>query len=200
MKKHTIRIVGGAYRRTPLTVPDLAGLRPTPDRVRETLFNWLTHLWQGNYSDKRILDVFAGSGALGFEAASRGAGHVQMVEHHPAAVAQLRAVRNRLQADTVRIHAGDARTALSRLRSQPFDLVFLDPPFSQDALAEIWPLVQPLLAHDGLVYVETGEAPVLPAWLEPIRQSRAGQVHFGLARFDATQNTADNSNVHKEAP
>ena len=74
MKKHVVRIVGGDYRKTPIPVVDAAGLRPTPDRVRETLFNWLHHFWGGEYTDKRILDLFAGTGALGFEAASRGAG------------------------------------------------------------------------------------------------------------------------------
>src|SRR3546814_15883357 len=72
MKKHVVRIVGGDYRKTPIPVVDAAGLRPTPDRVRETLFNWLRHFWGGNYADKRVVDLFAGTGALGFEAASHG--------------------------------------------------------------------------------------------------------------------------------
>ena len=72
MRKHAVRIVGGDYRRTPISVVDAPGLRPTPDRVRETLFNWLNHFWGGQFSDKNVLDLFAGSGALGFESASRG--------------------------------------------------------------------------------------------------------------------------------
>src|SRR5690606_22267071 len=98
-----IRIVGGQYRRTPIAVPDVESLRPTPDRVRETLFNWLTHLWGGEFADKQVLDLFAGSGALGFEAASRGVSHVQMVEHDRTALAALRGLRDKLQAQAVRI-------------------------------------------------------------------------------------------------
>ncbi|MEO6958493.1 MAG: RsmD family RNA methyltransferase, partial [Burkholderiaceae bacterium] len=109
MKKHLIRIVGGDYRHTPIPVIDAPGLRPTPDRVRETLYNWLQHLWARNFSDKRVLDLFAGSGALGFEAASRGAALVHMVENNPAAVTALRALRAKLKADKVRIDPGDAR-------------------------------------------------------------------------------------------
>jgi 16S rRNA (guanine(966)-N(2))-methyltransferase RsmD len=81
--KKYIRIVGGQFRRTPIEVIEADGLRPTPDRVRETLFNWLNFFWQGDFQSKRVLDLFAGSGALGFEAASRGVAHVQMVEQHP---------------------------------------------------------------------------------------------------------------------
>src|SRR5690606_34153489 len=131
MKKHVVRIVGGDYRKTPIPVVEAAGLRPTPDRVRETLFNWLHHFWNGNYSNKRVLDLFAGSGALGFEAASRGVAHVQMVETNPAAIAALRTLRTRLKADHIRIHAGDALTALKRMTEHSFDLIMLDPPFGQ---------------------------------------------------------------------
>src|SRR3546814_10953390 len=97
MEKYVGCIVGGDYRETPSPVVAAAGLRPTPDRVRETLFNWLRHFWGGNYADKRVLDLFAGTGALGFEAASHGVAHVQMVEINPAAVAALRTLRTRLK-------------------------------------------------------------------------------------------------------
>lgn len=200
MKKHAIRIVGGEYRRTPIAVPDVAGLRPTPDRVRETLFNWLTHLWGGNFADKRVLDLFAGTGALGFEAASRGVEHIQMVESNQAAVSALRALRNRLGAKTVRIHAGDALHVLERLRATPFDLVLLDPPFGQPWLERLWEPLHPLLITDSLVYVESGEPLSFPAWLSPLRSSRAGHVHFGLARFAATQNSVDNLTVGPQQP
>src|SRR3546814_14662534 len=126
MKKHVVRIVGGDYRKTPIPVVDAAGLRPTPDRVRETLFNWLRHFWGGNYADKRVLDLFAGTGALGFEAASHGVAHVQMVEINPAAVAALRTLRTRLKAENVRIHAGNALDVLERLDGPSFDLILLD--------------------------------------------------------------------------
>lgn len=198
MKKHVVRIVGGDYRRTPIPVIDAAGLRPTPDRVRETLFNWLGHFWAGNFSQKRVLDLFAGTGALGFEAASRGVAHVQMVESHPAAIAALRALRSKLKAENVRIHAGDARVALQRLAPAGFDLVMLDPPFAQGWLDELWARLTPVLADQGLLYIEA-ESPVLPpAQFEILRQSRAGNVHFHLLGFAATQKTVNNLETKQE--
>jgi len=198
MKTHSIRIVGGQYRQTPIPVIDAPGLRPTPNRVRETLFNWLRHLWDGQFHDKQVLDLFAGSGALGFEAASQGAAYVQMVEQHPQAVAALRRLRNKLDAHQVRIHAGDALTALARMPPGRFDLILLDPPFNQngsqncgqDWLAQlwpqfwpqIWPFIPALLRPDGLVYIESESALMPPEHLALVRQGRAGQVHFGLLR------------------
>lgn len=192
MKKHTIRIVGGQYRRTPITVPDRPGLRPTPDRVRETLFNWLHHFWDGAFASRRVLDLFAGSGALGFEAASRGVSLVQMVESDAAAVAALRAVRTRLGAHAVRIHTGDALHLLAHSTMAAFDLILLDPPFGSDGLARVLPQLHPLLLPDGLLYIES-EKP-LQTWpgLQWLRNARAGQVHFGLARFDTARETAHN--------
>lgn len=192
MKKHAIRIVGGQYRRTPIPVPDVAGLRPTPDRVRETLFNWLTHFWSDDFSDKRVLDLFAGTGALGFEAASRGVKYVQIVESNPTAVAALRAIRNRLGADNVRIHAGDALHALERLRAEVFDLVMLDPPFGQNMLDRLWKPAQSILAPDSLIYVESEAAVVPPPPFTTLRHGKAGHVHFYLLRFDAMQKTDNN--------
>ncbi len=192
MKKHVVRIVGGEYRRTPIPVIDLPGLRPTPDRVRETLFNWLHHFWSGHFDDKRVLDLFAGTGALGFEAASRGVAHVQMVESHPQAIVNLRALRSKLKAEQVRIHSGSALQVLQRLNNTPFDLILLDPPFEQDWIQRIWSQLPELLTPDGLVYVES-EAP-LSADLdcEILRQSRAGKVYFYLLRFAASQKTVNN--------
>lgn len=192
MKKHVIRIVGGQYRRTPIPVPNVNGLRPTPDRVRETLFNWLAHFWDGDFSNKRVLDLFAGTGALGFEAASRGVEHVQMVESDPNAIAALRALRTRLKANQVRVHAGDALQVLARLRSQQFDLVMLDPPFSQGWLDRIWQPLPTILAPDSLVYVES-ETHVDPApGFTLLRENKAGNVRFYLFRFAATQKTDNN--------
>lgn len=197
MKKHVVRIVGGDYRRTPIPVIDAAGLRPTPDRVRETLFNWLHHLWAGNFSQKRVLDLFAGSGALGFEAASRGVAHVQMVESNPAAIAALRALRSRLKAEHIRIHAGSAMIVLDRLNDTPFDLVMLDPPFDQGWLDRLWDKLPAVLSDDGLLYIES-EAPVVaPASFEILRQSRAGHVHFHLLRFAALQKKVNNRDINE---
>jgi len=181
MVKHCIRIVGGLYRRTPIVVADAPGLRPTPDRVRETLFNWLAHQWQRDFSGKQVLDLFAGSGALGFEAASRGVAFVQMVERDRRAVAALRALRDKLKIapDKVRIHAGDAAVALARMVAR-YDLVLLDPPFGQDWLPTLWPMLPRVLHADGLVYVES-EAPVTaPPDFVCLRQDRASAVHYAL--------------------
>ncbi len=185
MKKHRIRIVGGQYRHTPIPVVDVPGLRPTPDRVRETLFNWLRHLWGGHFNDKSVLDLFAGTGALGFEAASLGVSHVQMVEQNPKAVANLRALRDKLGARCVRIHPGNAETVLERLEAARFDLVFLDPPFGQDWLVRVLPTVASLLTPNGLVYIESESPLSAPENAIIVRQGRAGQVHFGLIQFAA---------------
>lgn len=195
MKKHNVRIVGGDYRRTPIPVVDAPGLRPTPDRVRETLYNWLSHFWGADFHDKAVLDLFAGTGALGFEAASRGAAHVQMVESNPHAVAALRALRTKLKADNVRVFPGDALHVLERT-ANPFDLVLLDPPFNQGWLEKIWPLLPAVLAPDGLVYVES-EAPVSPPpSLEALREGRAGSVHYQLLKIAAPQDKIMPSAVH----
>jgi 16S rRNA (guanine(966)-N(2))-methyltransferase RsmD len=160
--------------------------------VRETLFNGLHYFWGGDYAEKRVLDLFAGTGALGFEAASRGAGHVQMVESHPAAVAALRSLRTKLDATNVRIHAGDARVVLARLNDPPYDLVMLDPPFGQGWLERLWDKLPGVLSEDGLLYIES-EAPIqTPPGFELLRQSRAGHVHFHLLRFAALQKTDNN--------
>lgn len=192
MKKHIVRIVGGDYRRTPIPVVDAPGLRPTPDRVRETLFNWLHHLWGGQFSGKQVLDLFAGTGALGFEAASRGVAHAQMVENNPAAVSALRALRAKLGANNVRIHAGDASMVAQRLDATRYDLVMLDPPFGMGWLEKLWNQIPGFLAPEGLVYVEAESLAEPPPHYTVIRQSRAGHVHFGLLQFAAPQEKDNN--------
>jgi 16S rRNA (guanine(966)-N(2))-methyltransferase RsmD len=185
MTNKYIRIVGGQYRRTPIAVVDAPGLRPTPDRVRETLYNWVHYFWQGEFAGKTVLDLFAGSGALGFEAASRGVAHVQMVERDKGALAALRALRDKLGAEHVRIHAGDALDTLRRMDASRYDLVLLDPPFGQDWLPRLWPLLPAILNEQALVYVES-EIPVEPPEnVEILRKDRAGAVHYHLLRFAA---------------
>lgn len=187
MVKKYIRIIGGTYRRTPIPVPEVPGLRPTPDRVRETLFNWLKYFWSDSFADKQVLDLFAGSGALGFEAASRGVAHVQMVERDPRAVAALRALRDKLDAQAVRIQACDASVTLGRLEAARFNLIFLDPPFDSDWLARLWPLLPDLLQPEGLVYIESGTEVQIPAGFNLLRQDRAGNVHYYLVQIAAMQ-------------
>ncbi|WP_395061424.1 16S rRNA (guanine(966)-N(2))-methyltransferase RsmD [Paraburkholderia silvatlantica] len=179
---HTIRIIGGDWKRTPLPVLDLDGLRPTPDRVRETLFNWLGQRLDG----LRCLDLFAGSGGLGFEAASRGAARVVMVERSARAAAQLRENQARLGARMIEIAEADALRLAASLAPGSFDVVFLDPPFGDAALLErSLELAAPLVAPDGWLYVESGE-PIDPAarsalagW-RVVREGRAGAVHYHL--------------------
>lgn len=172
-----VRIIGGQWKRTHLTVLDAEGLRPTPDRVRETLFNWLGQDLAGQV----CLDLFAGSGALGFEAASRGAAQVVMVDMLPAVVHQLQAVRDKLKATMVEIRQGDAMTQLARSPAASFDVIFIDPPFAgplaQQALASAVACLKP----GGHVYVEMGEALIdIPDGLELVRHLNAGMVHAHL--------------------
>ena len=175
-----VRIIGGAWKRTPLPVVEAPGLRPTPDRVRETLFNWLgadLHGW-------RCLDLFAGTGALGLEAASRGAARVVLVERDARALAALRSVRDRLGAGAVQIVAGDALAYLARA-AERFDLVLLDPPFDTDSLARVLPRLPAVLAPGAAVYVES-PGPLTPALRSAVpelvlhRSDKAGQVHYHL--------------------
>jgi 16S rRNA (guanine966-N2)-methyltransferase len=175
----SLRIVGGIYRSRRLRVPSRPGLRPTPDRVRETLFNWLGQ----DLSGLDCLDLFAGSGALGFEAASRGAARVVMVERDRAALAELERNRASLGAAQVSIVAGDAEAYLAG-REAFFDVVFLDPPFRQNAVPDVLAKLPPRLRPGARVYVESG-APVAVAapWAE-LRRARAGQVSYQLLRWD----------------
>jgi 16S rRNA (guanine966-N2)-methyltransferase len=192
---HRIRIIGGQWKRTPLTVLDAPGLRPTPDRIRETLFNWLEHLFDGAWSDKRCLDLFSGSGALGFEAASRGAQDVVLVESNARAVLLLEESREKLHAKQIKISQGDAARVAARLAGEAdpggveegrrFDLVFLDPPYHLEWLPRLLPLCHALLRSNGLVYAES-EAPLsqeaMP-WLEGwqvVRAGKAGMVFYHL--------------------
>lgn len=195
MKKHNIRIVGGVYRRTPIPVINAPGLRPTSDRIRETLYNWLGHFWNHNFTDKNVLDLFAGTGALGFEAASRGAAHVQMVEANPQAVNALRTLRTKLKAGNVRVFPGDAMHVLERT-ANPFDLILLDPPFGQNWLERLWSKLPAVLNENGLVYVESESPIVPPPEFEPLREGRAGQVHYALLAIAAPQNHKSRAELH----
>ena len=177
-----VRVIGGLWKRSKLPVADRPGLRPTPDRVRETLFNWLGQSLDG----WRCVDAFAGSGALGFEAASRGAAEVVLVERDPALVASLRATRQRLQAETVRVERADALQWLARAAAGSVDLVFLDPPFDSALLVPALAAAARIVRDGGFVYVEAPRAvageEVAALGLEPWRDGRAGAVRFQLLR------------------
>jgi 16S rRNA (guanine966-N2)-methyltransferase len=184
-----VRIIGGQWKRTPLPVPVSAGLRPTPSRVRETLFNWLGQ----DLSGWRVLDAFAGSGALGFEAASRGADEVWLLEREPALVRHLQATQTRLKATQVRVAQADAVAWMRQpARAGQFDLAFLDPPFDENLFWSALDAAVNCVPDGGWIYLESpADWAALPgadqhaplrARLQAHRQGQAGSVHFHLFR------------------
>ena len=178
----TLRIIGGIWRGRRLRFPASPEIRPTPDRVRETLFNWLAARVPG----ARCLDLFAGSGALGLEALSRGAAHVTFVERDIAAVREISARLAEWGSHSASIDHADARKFLERPPAEPYDIVFLDPPFASTLLAESAARLEQgaWLAADALVYVEcaadAGTAPSLPAGWTLLKAKRAGEVGYHL--------------------
>jgi 16S rRNA (guanine966-N2)-methyltransferase len=173
-----LRIIGGEWRSRLIEFPDVDGMRPTPDRVRETLFNWLGQTLYG----KTCLDLFAGSGALGFEALSRGAERVLLVESAREGVAALKQNALKLAAQNVQIHHGDA---LQYLRGKPeaFDVVFLDPPYKLALHAELLHLLPQALKPEGLVYLEDDKPLQISEPWQIVKSSRAGKVYFALIRL-----------------
>ncbi|MBO9677441.1 MAG: 16S rRNA (guanine(966)-N(2))-methyltransferase RsmD [Acidovorax sp.] len=178
-----VRIIGGLWKRTRLPVAQRPGLRPTPDRVRETLFNWLGQ----DLTGWRCLDAFAGTGALGLEAASRGAEAVLLVEQDAALAAQLQTLQQRLQAGAVRVQRGDGIAALRQAAPGSLHLVLLDPPFGgADLFAPALRAAAQAVAADGFVYLEApaawDEAALAECGLQPYRHLKAGAVHAHLLR------------------
>ena len=180
-----VRIIGGSLRGSRLQVPDRPGLRPTSDRVRETLFNWLQPVLPG----ARCLDAFAGTGALGFEAASRGAAAVTMLERDPALARALAAEAARLRTPAVEARHADALAWLATPPTCSFDIAFLDPPFAAGLLPGALRLLPPWLADGARVYVESpvGEVAPLQALqaLELLREGRTREVRYALYRYHA---------------
>ncbi len=177
-----LRIVGGSLRGSKLAVPDAPGLRPTPDRVRETLFNWLMPVIDG----ARCLDLFAGTGALGIEALSRGAAWTDFVETDPRLTQSLRDNLQRLKQTQAAVHGGDALTLLGSPPKAPYDIIFIDPPFSAGRWGEAAALLE---AHEwlragALVYLEmpVSTQPVVPSSWGLHREAAAGAVRFALYR------------------
>jgi 16S rRNA (guanine(966)-N(2))-methyltransferase RsmD len=176
-----VRLIGGMLRGSKLPVADRPGLRPTPDRVRETLFNWLGQ----DLTGWRVLDAFAGSGALGFEAASRGAAEVLLLEREPVLAASLKASQVRLKAETLRVQVADAMSWMGRTAPHAFELVFLDPPFDAGLAAKSVALAQRLLVPGGWLVLEAGEPLAdLPAGLREHRRLKAGAVSAQLLQVD----------------
>jgi 16S rRNA (guanine966-N2)-methyltransferase len=163
-----------------LTFPDADGLRPTTDRVRETLFNWLGQTLDG----KTCLDLFAGTGALGFEALSRGAKHVTLVERSAKVYAILKENAGRLGAQNCTLICGDGRAWLER-DPGVYDVIFLDPPFAANLLDTLLPLACSRLSATGVIYVESGTPASVPEGWTLWRSGRAGVVHYGLVKREA---------------
>lgn len=182
VSSHEIRIIGGLWKRTRLKVADKPGLRPTPDRVRETLFNWLGQ----DLSGWRCMDAFAGTGALGLEAASRGADSVILVEQDGALVTQLRAMKEQLKADAVEVMHGNGAMLLGQLAPASQDLIFLDPPFESDLFESALLAASQAVAEDGFIYLEAPSAwsdtQLADLGLVVHRYLKAGAVHAHLLR------------------
>ncbi len=175
-----VRIIGGQWKRSKLPVADKPGLRPTPDRVRETLFNWLGQ----DLTHWRCVDAFAGTGALGFEAASRGASAVTLVEQDAALVAQLKKIKEQLKADAVQVQRGDGITALKQLPPACADLILLDPPFDANLFDAALQAAVRVLVPGGYLYLEAPRAwaqeQLTPLGLTLYRHLKAGTVHAHL--------------------
>ena len=182
---HEVRIIGGQWKRSKLKVLDKPGLRPTPDRVRETLFNWLGQ----DLTGWRCLDAFAGTGVLGFEAASRGAQQVLMCEQDAALVTQLTDSKIRLKALAVQVQRSDAVMALQRTPAGTLDLIFLDPPFNGTLCAPALQAASQAVAPGGWIYLEAPalwtDEQLLPWYLSVKRHLKAGAVHAHLLQKKA---------------
>ncbi|MEQ9464212.1 MAG: 16S rRNA (guanine(966)-N(2))-methyltransferase RsmD [Haliea sp.] len=195
-----LRIIGGRWRGRKLRFTAAEGLRPTPDRVRETLFNWLA----ADIREARCLDLFSGSGALGLEALSRGAAQCDFVDSNPGSLAQIRRHLQTLEATTAgSCHAARASDFLARA-DKPWDIVFIDPPFGQGLVAPACELLQSrgLLAGGASIYIETGSGDSLPALPEAWqlhRDKTAGAVNYRLYRCpaDAGPQTAAEGHLHR---
>ncbi|WP_299202812.1 16S rRNA (guanine(966)-N(2))-methyltransferase RsmD [uncultured Amphritea sp.] len=179
-----LRIIGGEWRGRKLNFPEVEGLRPTPDRVRETLFNWLALYIPGG----RCLDLFSGSGALGFEALSRGAAHVTMIDNSSMVIRQLRQNIQDLKTQSAELITGSALDWLEKRSSDlevQFDVVFIDPPFRQELAEQCCLLLEQksMLADNAMIYLETEKEltnPMVPDNWELYREKTAGQVTYRL--------------------
>jgi len=182
--KPQVRIIGGKWRGSKLSVVDARGLRPTPDRVRETLFNWLARKCPG----AMVLDCFAGSGVLGFEALSRGAAQLVALEQHPQAISSLKLQAERFATSAIEILPGDAGDSISRL-THKFDIVFIDPPYAEPRLrTQIIKQLEELdcLQQAACIYFEwpKSETFALPSTsLQWLKRKSAGQVNYAIAEW-----------------
>ena len=189
-RPNTVRIIGGLWRSRILEFPDVADLRPTPDRVRETLFNWLGQ----DLTGMACLDLFAGSGALGFEALSRGAASVVMIEKNPAVLRALRDNAHKLGATGLTVVRGDALEFARGARSR-YDVAFVDPPYRLGMQVAALDLLRGLLTEGGRVYVESAAVFEAPRGWAVLKRARAGNVHFHLLAREADDQGGVSGNV-----
>ncbi|NNM81896.1 MAG: 16S rRNA (guanine(966)-N(2))-methyltransferase RsmD [Burkholderiales bacterium] len=175
MAENSVRIVGGQWRSRVIRFPGNFSIRPTPDRVRETLFNWLGQTMYG----KTCLDLFAGSGALGFEAASRGAGRVVMVEENRQVAKAISDNAKLLGCTSLDLACTDALEFISRDAGK-YDVIFLDPPFGGNHFAALWKKLPEHLEEGGVVYAESGEELEIPEGWDSLKSGKAGKVHYRL--------------------
>ncbi|WP_434049831.1 16S rRNA (guanine(966)-N(2))-methyltransferase RsmD [Marinobacter salarius] len=185
-----LRIIGGDWRSRKLRFPEAGGVRPTPARTRETLFNWLTHHLPGS----RCLDLFAGSGALGLEALSRGAGPTTFVDHTPALAQALRSNLRLLKSENGEVACQAVDTYLAQPPAKPFDILFMDPPFRQGWLEKLFPMIADngWVKPGGWIYAEHESemsTPTAPSNWIPHRQKTAGQVTYCLFRVEESEAT-----------
>lgn len=176
-KLNSVRINAGEWRSRLLKFPDVAGLRPTPDRVRQTLFNWLGQ----DLTGQTCLDLFAGTGVMGFEALSRGASTVTLVEKSSAAFQALLENKRLLNATQAQILQQDAVQFLSN-NQQQFSLIFIDPPYNQQWLPKLMPLLKAHLQEEGVIYVEAEYALLSDADWQVIKAGKAGNVFYHLLK------------------
>ena len=201
-RSHEIRIIGGLWKRTKLKVADKPGLRPTPDRVRETLFNWLGQ----DLTGMRCIDVFAGTGALGFEAASRGAKEVVLVEQDSGLIEQLKRTQSQLSAHQVQVQRGDGVSTLRQAAPGSMQLVFLDPPFDTALWEPALKAAARAVSPQGWIYleapVEWTAIPLAALGLTVHRHLKAGAVHAHLLRLASPQELAavDSASPIETAP
>ena len=183
--QRSLRIIGGEWRSRVIEFADVTAIRPTPDRVRETLFNWL----QGELHGARCLELFAGSGILSFEALSRGASHCTIIDQSPKATEQIDANLKKLGAKSDQYHClrTDGVNWLAVDNTNRFDVIFLDPPFGDDNLSSVIDTCARQLAADGFIYVESPQSiseTEIPSTMSIYRQKRAGAVHYALLQRD----------------
>jgi 16S rRNA (guanine966-N2)-methyltransferase len=178
--QHRVRIIGGRHRGRWVPVPDVPGLRPTPDRVRETLFNWLGQDLPG----LSTLELYAGTGALTLEAQSRGASRSVAVDRNAAVIRALRKTADALGVDGIETHVDDALRYLAN-ETRSFDVVFLDPPFADDPWLAVFAALAPRLSADGRIYAEAGQRLDAPPGFDVVRHGRAGAVHYHLLARNA---------------